>query len=42
MKDVLVRAPWWQMRKRPEFMAIQDNTAAWIASLPQQIKKDGG
>ena len=40
MKDVLIRAPWWQMEKRPEFMAVQDNS--YGHKLPQQIKQDGG
>jgi len=41
LKDVLIRAPWWKMQKRPEFMAIQD-TQRMDNSLPEQIVRDGG
>ncbi|WP_246362216.1 spore germination protein [Paenibacillus alba] len=41
MKDVFIRAPWWQMEKRPEFMDTQD-VQRMDNKLPQQIKKDGG
>ncbi|MDQ0903866.1 spore germination protein [Paenibacillus sp. V4I7] len=41
LKDVLIRAPLWQMEKRPEFMSVQD-TQRMDSKLPQQIKKDGG
>ncbi|OAS20753.1 hypothetical protein A8708_18560 [Paenibacillus oryzisoli] len=41
LKDVLIRAPWWQIQKRPEFMAVQDNTSQ-SNELPIQIKKAGG
>ncbi|MGG1553566.1 spore germination protein [Paenibacillus ferrarius] len=40
-KDVLVRAPLWEMVKRPEFMTVQDNTRMGN-ELPRQIKKEGG
>lgn len=41
LKDVLIRAPWWQIQKRPEFMAVQDNTSQ-SSELSTQIKKAGG
>ncbi|OCT11566.1 hypothetical protein A8709_05595 [Paenibacillus pectinilyticus] len=41
MKDTLIRAPLWQMGKRAEFMAIQDNTSL-DSELPMEIKKEGG
>ncbi|MEW9702109.1 spore germination protein [Paenibacillus sp. SI8] len=41
LKDVFVRAPWWRMQNRPEFMAIQD-AQRMDSKLPQQIQKDGG
>lgn len=41
MKDVLIRAPLWQTLKRPEFMAVQDDTSM-DSTLSNQIKKHGG
>ncbi|TXK73212.1 spore germination protein [Paenibacillus sp. N3.4] len=41
LKDVMIRAPLWQMKERPEFMAVQD-TQNMDNKLPQQIKEDGG
>ncbi len=40
-KDALFRAPWWALKKRPEFMAIQD-TSRMDSKLPDHIKQDGG
>ncbi|MCD1259569.1 spore germination protein [Paenibacillus athensensis] len=41
LKDVLIRAPWWKMQKRPEFMAIKD-TQRMDSKLPDLIARDGG
>lgn len=41
MKDVLIRAPWWKMEKRPEFISMQD-TRRMDPKLPQLIMEDGG
>ncbi|MNR63012.1 hypothetical protein D3C85_1851800 [compost metagenome] len=41
MKDVMVRAPLWQIWKRPEFMAVQDNVSQ-SDNLSKEIKKAGG
>ncbi|WP_246238780.1 spore germination protein [Paenibacillus anseongensis] len=41
MKDVFVRAPWWELNKRPEFMPVQD-AHRMDDKLSQQIMQDGG
>ena len=41
LQDALIRSPWWKMKKRPAFMAIQD-TQHIDNKLPQQIMEDGG
>ncbi|MFD0697599.1 spore germination protein [Paenibacillus sp. GCM10027628] len=41
LKDTLIRAPWWKMEKRPEFMALQD-AQRMDSKLPEQIMRDGG
>jgi spore germination protein len=41
MKDVLIRAPWWQMKDRPAFMPVKD-TQRMGDELPKEIAENGG
>lgn len=41
MKDVLIRAPWWEMKTRPSFMAVQDSQRM-DDKLPNEIAEHGG
>ncbi|UJF36237.1 spore germination protein [Paenibacillus hexagrammi] len=41
LKDVIIRAPWWAMKKRPAYMPLQDGTRM-DNQLPDQIMQDGG
>ncbi len=41
LHDVIVRAPWWKMNRRPEFMSIQDKQRM-DDELPQEIAQHGG
>jgi spore germination protein len=41
LKDVVVRAPWWQMKDRPAFIPVQD-TQRMDAGMAGQIAQQGG
>ncbi|MCP1310246.1 spore germination protein [Paenibacillus tyrfis] len=41
LKDILFRAPWWAMGKRPSFMPLQDSKRLDDA-LPQEITEQSG
>jgi spore germination protein KA/spore germination protein len=41
LKDVAVRAPWWQMKYRPAFTPVQD-TQRMDAGMADQIAQQGG
>lgn len=41
LKDILFRAPWWAMGKRPSFMPLQDSKRL-DDTLPQEITEQSG
>ncbi|MFC0213279.1 spore germination protein [Paenibacillus chartarius] len=41
LSDTLVRAPWWTMDKRPQFMPVQDNVRL-DTELPDEIAEQSG
>jgi spore germination protein len=41
LKDVIIRAPLWQMKERPSFLSLLDSTRM-DSELPDEIRKHGG
>ncbi|WP_372516721.1 spore germination protein [Paenibacillus silviterrae] len=41
MKDIVIRSPWWSMKRRPAFMPVMDEQRM-DGDLSQEILQDGG